>query len=215
MNNVLVPVASTALAERFKHVTPPATGGSAGKMFLRFDFQTGKWSCGKDQADATNAVALVNIQTIGHGWSMWVNGAVKKNVVPFDQVLPQPMMPEAGASPQECRVLAGAFMDEEGGEFLYETNSLGGRNGVDGLIREIIMKIQGGESTFIFPLIRLDSSFYIHKTHGRKIFTPSLAVIGWADVNGIRQGDVLLEDQSAEVSEVTEQEAPTRRRRSV
>lgn len=215
MSNVPVPVASNALAERFRQVPPPATGG-AGKMFLRFDFQTGTWSCGKEQIDATDSEALVNIQTIGHGWSMWVNGAVKKNVVPFDQVLPQPMMPEAGASPQECRVLAGAFMDEEGGEFIYETNSLGGRNGVDGLIREIIMKVTSGEATFIFPLIQLSSAFYIHKTHGRKIFTPVFKIIGWADINGVRQGDTLLTGPSDDADEAEEtQEQPTRRRRSV
>jgi|DEB19_MinimDraft_3_1074340.scaffolds.fasta_scaffold85784_1 hypothetical protein len=218
MNQVAIPTPSTALADRLRTTVAPQTpGDQAGKVYLRFDFQTGKWTCGKEQHDVTDVEALINTASIGHGWTMWVAGTPKKVMAPFDQPIPQAMPPEGQVFPQEARVLSGAFIDEDGGEFIYETNSLGGRNGVDAIIKQVIIRAQQGQETFLYPVVLLTSSSYTHKTHGRIIHTPVFSVVDWADINGVREGQAMLSvddsDESAEDLGQAQDEALSRRRR--
>lgn len=217
-NEVAIPVPSTALADRLRTtVAPDVPGDSAGKMFLRFDFQTGKWTCGKEQHNVTGIEALVNTASIGHGWTMWVAGTPKKAIVPFDQPMPTAMPPEGQVYPQEARVLAGAFTDGSG-EFVFETNSLGGRNGVDAIIKQVILRAQQGHETFLYPVVELGSGSYTHKTHGRVIHTPKFEILDWADINGVRENQNMITGAVADEDEYEEEEveqAPVRRRRSV
>jgi hypothetical protein len=217
-NAIAIPTPSTALADRLRGtVAPQVSGESSGKVYLRFDFQTGKWTCGKEQEDVTGVEALINTQTIGHGWTMWINGAPKKSIVSFDQPLPMPMAPEGNVQPQEARVLSGAFLDD-GLEFIFETNSLGGRNAVDAIIKQVIVRAQQGQEVFLYPVVQLAHGSYTHKTHGRVINTPLFTVIDWADINGVRESQALIgsapeEDLEEEPEEIVEQ--PVRRRRTV
>jgi hypothetical protein len=216
-NAVAIPVPSTALADRLRTtVAPDVPGDSSGKVFLRFDFQTGKWTAGKEQEDVTDIECLVNTASIGHGWTMWVAGTPKKAIVPFDQPMPQAMQPEGQVYPQEARVLAGAFADGSG-EFVFETNSLGGRNGVDQVIKQVIIRAQQGHETFLYPVVELSSSSYTHKTHGRVIHTPVFKILEWADINGVREGQGMIAGTvEPEEEEYEDEPAPvTRRRRSV
>lgn len=216
-NQVAIPVPSTALADRLRTtVAPNVPGDSAGKVFLRFDFQTGKWTCGKEQEDVTGLEAIINTATIGIGWTMWVAGTPKKSIVPFDQPLPPAMPPEGQVFPQEARVLAGAFTDGSG-EFVFETNSLGGRNGVDAIIKQVILRAQQGHETFLYPVVEFSSSSYTHKTHGRLIHTPLFAIIAWADINGVREDQNMITGAVADEDDFEEEieQAPVRRRRSV
>jgi hypothetical protein len=215
-NAVAIPVPSTALADRLRTtVAPDVPGDSAGKMFLRFDFQTGKWTAGKEQHNVTGEEALINTAAIGHGWTMWVAGTPKKAIVSFDQPLPQAMPPEGQVYPQEARVLAGAFTDGSG-EFVFETNSLGGRNGVDAIIKQVILRAQQGHDIFLYPVVELSSSSYTHKTHGRLIHTPTFAIIDWADINGVRENQQMIAADPGDEDEEEEiVQEPVRRRRSV
>lgn len=222
MNQVAIPTPSTALADRLRTTVAPQTpGDQAGKVYLRFDFQTGKWTAGKEQADVTDIEALINTASIGHGWTMWVAGTPKKVMAPFDQPIPPAMPPEGQVFPQEARVLSGAFIDEDGGEFIYETNSLGGRNGVDSIIKQVIVRAQQGQETFLYPVVLLTSSSYTHKTHGRLIHTPVFQVIDWADINGVREGQAMLsvddagDDDDADLQEAQDAAMNRRRRRTV
>lgn len=215
-NAVAIPVPSSALASRLRTAVAPTTASdNAGKAYLRFDFQTGKWTCGKEQDDVTDIEALINTASIGHGWTMWVAGTPKKVMAPFDQDLPMAMPPEGNVQPQEARVLSGAFTDGSG-EFIFETNSLGGRNGVDAIIKAVIVRAQAGHETFLYPVVLLSSSSYTHKTHGRLIHTPVFSIVDWADINGVREGQGMIgndPDEDLEEDEVVQQ--PTRRRRTV
>lgn len=210
MNAVAIPVPSSALAQRLKAAPVPQGATDQGKAFLKFDFQTGNWLLGKEQENVSSCEVLINTASIGHGWTMWVAGTPKKSIVSFDQPLPPPMQPEGQVYPQEARVLTGAFTDGSG-EFIFETNSLGGRNGVDGIIKQVIVRAQAGHETFLYPIVTLDYSAYTHKTHGRTINTPVFHVVAWADINGVREGQQAI---AAEPAPQAEPE-PTRRRRSV
>lgn len=209
---VAIPTPSTALADRLRTAVPPnVPGDQAGRMFLRFDFQSGKWTCGKEQEDVTGLEALVNTASIGHGWTMWVGGTPKKVIAPFDQPMPQAMPPEGQVFPQEARVLAGAFTDGSG-EFVFETNSLGGRNGVDAIIKAVILRAQQGHETFLYPVIALQSSSYTHKTHGRLIYTPMFNILDWADINGVREAQGMIGNDDDEAEQPQAAPRPTRRR---
>lgn len=218
-NAVAIPVPSTALADRLRTtVAPDVPGDSAGKVFLRFDFQTGKWTAGKEQENVTGVEALINTASIGHGWTMWVAGSPRKAIVSFDQPMPAAMPPEGQTYPQEARVLAGAFTDGSG-EFVFETNSLGGRNGVDAIIKQVIIRAQQGHETFLYPVVELSAGSYTHKTHGRVIHTPKFEILDWADINGVRENQAMIatatdaDDEDDYEKEVVE--TPVRRRRSV
>ena len=218
-NAVAVPVPSSALATRLRTAVAPTTpADQAGKVYLRFDFQTGKWTAGKEQVDVTDVEALINTASIGHGWTMWVAGTPKKVMAPFDQDMPMAMPPEGNVQPQEARVLSGAFLDEDGGEFIFETNSLGGRNGVDAIIKQVILRAQAGQEIFLYPVVLLSSSSYVHKTHGRVINTPVFSIIDWADINGVREGQAMIGSEPDEEIDDDEEEVvqqPVRRRRTV
>ena len=215
-NAVAIPVPSSALASRLRTAVAPTTGAdNAGKAYLRFDFQTGKWTCGREQDDVTDMEALINTASIGHGWTMWVAGTPKKVIAPFDQDLPVAMPPEGTVQPQEARVLSGAFTDGSG-EFIFETNSLGGRNGVDAIIKQVILRAQAGQEIFLYPVVLLSSSSYTHKTHGRLINTPVFSIIDWADINGVREGQAMLANEPEDDFEEEEVvQEPVRRRRTV
>jgi hypothetical protein len=210
-----VPVASSALAARLsKTQAPVSRSGNAGKSFLKFDFNTGEWYCGRDETDVTGDSVIINTASIGHGWILWSGGAPKKIVVPFDQELPEAMPAEGQNTPSEARVLAGGFVDS-GDQFVFETNSLGGRNGVDAVITEVIDRAQQGEQVFLYPIATLVSASYTHKSHGRVIHTPTFKITAWADVNGVREDQGQLTHQDVIEPPVDENQAPTRRRRTV
>lgn len=214
---IAIPTPSTALADRLRTtVAPSVPGEDSGKAFLRFDFQTGKWTCGREQEDVTGLECVVNTASIGHGWTMWVAGKPKKTIAPFDQPIPQPMPAEGTAQPQEARVLAGAFADGSG-EFLFETNSLGGRNSVDAIIKAVITRAQQGHEIFLYPVVILSSSSYTHKTHGRVINTPAFSILEWADINGVREHQAMLEsdEMASDEAEVAQAAPAPSRRRSV
>ncbi|MFM1752273.1 MAG: hypothetical protein RL119_1235, partial [Actinomycetota bacterium] len=102
------------------------------------------------------------------------------------------------------------------GEFIFETNSLGGRNGVDAIIKQVILRAQAGQEIFLYPVVLLSSSSYTHKTHGRLINTPVFSIIDWADINGVREGQAMIgnePDDDFEEEEVVQE--PVRRRRTV
>jgi hypothetical protein len=216
-NAVAIPTPSTALADRLRTTAAPqVTGETTGKVFLKFDFQSGKWTCGKEQEEVTGDEAIINTASIGHGWTMWIAGTPKKNIASFDQPLPFPMAPEGNVQPQEARVLSGAFT-ADGLEFIFETNSLGGRNCVDAVIKQVIVRAQSGQEIFLYPVVELSSGSYTHKTHGRLIYTPQFTIIDWADINGVRENQAMIANEPDEDEEEAEKvvQEPPRRRRSV
>ncbi len=100
-----------------------SSGASAGKAFMKFAFQTGGFSFGRDQIDISGEEIVINTYSIQHGWTLWVNGSPQKELVPFSQDLPFPMEAQQGNTPTEARAFEARFADDEETILVFETNS--------------------------------------------------------------------------------------------
>ena len=192
-----------ALAQ--SQVQETAAGGIGG--FLKFDFQTGEWSYGRDQEEVTGDKVLINVATFGHGWVLWLNSEAQKNLVRFTDPLPEPPASAVDAKgntveASQARAFQGAFLDGND-QLTFETNSYGGRQGVDALLAAVKQRAASGEGD-LYPIVKLSSSSYVNKAYGNKtIHNPVFEIVGWADEFGVEE----------EEPEQIEAPAPTRRRR--
>ena len=184
-----------------------SSGASAGKAFMKFAFQTGGFSFGRDQIDISGEAIVINTYSIQHGWTLWVNSSPQKELVPFSQDLPFPMEAQQGNTPTEARAFEARFADDEDTILVFETNSYGGRSGVDKLLNEIRGRALKGETEYLFPKVKLNSTSYKSK-QGSTIHNPIFEVVEWVNGQGEPQEVVeAIQDNSPEA------EAPTTRRR--
>ena len=183
------------------------TTGLAGFSFMRIDFETGEWSIGQDGDIITNEEILVNTTTIQHGWILWSGGRPEKLMVGFTQELPVPMASIGDDYPSEGRSFQAAIVDD--GEMIaFDTNSYGGRKGVDKLLSEIKSNAAGNKR--LYPLVKLSSESYANsKRGGKETFNPIFEVIRWCDQDG--QSD---ESPAELVTDKTEEPTRQRRKRS-
>lgn len=204
---------------------------AGGFSFLKIDFDTGEWACGQDGDDVTDEIIIVNTTTIRHGWILWSGGRPKKILVPFTQPLPQAMAPIQSANgeidePSEARGFEAAFADD-GEPLAFDTNSYGGRKGIDVLLGKIKAKAaEGGKH--LYPKVKLTSEAYpgTGKRTGKTNYNPLFEIVGWCNEDGEEEGVVAeVEDQSAEAApepkrrergaktEAEEKSAPVKRQR--
>lgn len=188
------------------------TSGDGGVNFMRFNFESGEYTVGRENEDVTGKEALINTQSIKHGWILWSGGKPTKRMVPFTEDLPIAMDPIADDNPQEGRSVSGAFI-EDGEMFQFDTSSYGGRKGVDFLLSQIKTKAVTG-SEFLYPRVRLDSESY-ETTKGRKrpIHNPVFTITAWCDINGNAEDGTAapaVEDKTDEV-----EDKPVRQRRRI
>ena len=180
------------------------TTGLAGFSFLKIDFESGEWLLGQDAEIVTDEEILVNTTTIQHGWILWSGGRPNKSFVGFTQPLPQPMEAIGDDYPSEARSLQGALIDD-GEPLAFDTNSYGGRKGIDVLLGKIKAHSAEG-STFLYPRVKLTSESYANKKRGGKLtFNPVFEIVAWCDTDGNEEGEApaQVEDKSE-----TEAEAP-------
>lgn len=202
---------STALAN--SQVNETAEGGSA---FLKMEHTTGDWVAGQDADEVSGDELIINTPSIQHGWILWSGGRPNKVMVPFTQVLPQPMPPIGSDSPSEGRSLQGAFVDD-GSPVVFDTNSYGGRKAVDKLLAAIKAHAATG-SKDLYPKVKLASESYANKKHGGTTYNPVFEVVAWCDGEGVAGAApaAQVEDQSAgteEAEAVVEQPKRQRRQR--
>ena len=180
------------------------TTGLAGFSFLKIDFESGEWLLGQDAEIVTDEEILVNTTTIQHGWILWSGGRPNKSFVGFTQPLPQPMEAIGDDYPSEARSFQGALIDD-GEPLAFDTNSYGGRKGIDVLLGKIKAHSAEG-STFLYPRVKLTSESYANKKRGGKLtFNPVFEIVAWCDNDGNEEGEAPA--QVAAPSE-TEAEAP-------
>lgn len=202
---------STALAQS----QVQATQGLAGFSFLKMDFESGEWLLGPDSDIVTDEEILVNTTTIQHGWILWSGGRPNKSFVGFTQPLPVQMESIGDDYPSEGRSFQAALVDD--GEMLaFDTNSYGGRKGVDVLLGKIKAHAAEG-SQFLYPNVKLTSESYANKKRGGKLtYNPVFEIVAWCDEEGNEEGKkaAQVEDKTEEAAEeTTADEAPTRQRR--
>jgi len=182
------------------------TTGLAGFSFLKMDFESGEWLLGQDGDIVTNEEVLINTTTIQHGWILWSGGRPNKAFVGFTQPLPPPMEAIGDDYPSEARSLQGALVDD--GEMLaFDTNSYGGRKGVDVLLGKIKAHSAEG-SQFLYPKVKLTSESYANKKRGGKLtYNPMFEIEGNEEGEPVEQIAAQPEEAEAEV------EAPKKRQR--
>lgn len=179
-----------------------------GKAFLKFDFKSGTYTLGRDQEEVTGEQIAVNVASINHGWTLWVNGTPKKTQVSFTEPLPMAPPAEGTDEPSESRGFQAAFLEEDDDTIIvFETNSFGGRKGVDSMLDATKLKAVGGEEQYLFPIVKLDSESYKSK-QGGTIHNPVFTVVDWMDMEGN------LESGTKKIAQEEEAPAkPVRRRR--
>lgn len=207
--------ASTDLSSMLANSQVTASQNSGGKAFIKFNFENGNFSFGRDQVDITGDRIVVNITSFHHGWTIWSNQVPHKTSVHFTQAIPPAPAAIGKDSPSEARSFEARFEDDDETVLDFSTNSYGGRQGADALLDAIKVRAAHGEEEFLFPVVTLDSTNYSNKHRGGKTtFNPAFTVVGW--VNG--EGDAEGKKKKAIVKEVVVEEevveeAPKRRRR--
>ena len=187
----------TDLASALEQSQVQETTGLAGFSFLKIDFESGEWFLGQDAEIVTNFEILVNTTTIQHGWILWSGGRPNKSFVGFSQPLPQPMEAIGDDYPSEARSLQGALIDD-GEPLAFDTNSYGGRKGIDVLLGKIKAHSAEG-SKFLFPKCKLTSESYANKKRGGKLtYNPVFEIVTWCDTDGNEEGEApaQVEDKS-------------------
>ena len=116
--------------------------------------------------------------------------------------------------PSEARSFQGALVDD--GEMLaFDTNSYGGRKGIDVLLGKIKAHSAVG-SKHLYPKVKLTSESYANKKRGGKLtHNPVFELVAWCDQEGNEEGDTpeQVEDQTAEAEAPVEEPKKRQRRK--
>jgi len=199
---------STALAQS----QVQETTGLAGFSFLKIDFESGEWLLGQDAEIMTDELILVNTTTIQHGWILWSGGRPNKSFVGFTQPLPQPMEAIGDDYPSEARSFQGALIDD-GEPLAFDTNSYGGRKGIDVLLGKIKAHSAEG-SKYLFPKVKLTSESYANKKRGGKLtFNPVFEIVAWCDTEGNEEGEAPAQVAAPSETEAEASAEPKKRQR--
>lgn len=191
-----------------KTVANPNRGGSS--AFLKFDFETGEFFFGRDQVEVTGERMLVHPGSLQHGWVLWVDKKARKTMVPATKDLPQEPEPVDDNYPSEARAIIGILLEQDNTQVLFETNSMGGRDGIDNLFDEIDAQVDV-DPQFLYPVVELQSSSYKNR-RGKSIYTPMFKVVDWTDAS-MSNMNVAIADNSDDDVEHEEEEPTTRRRK--
>tara|TARA_R110000868_G_scaffold401514_1_gene677057 strand:- start:9135 stop:9818 length:684 start_codon:yes stop_codon:yes gene_type:complete len=215
---------SSALAGSKVNETQAAGGNGD---FLKMDFDTGEWLLGQENDIVTGDEILVNTPTFSHGWILWSGGRPKKVMTSFVNDLPEapPAIKtvnkrgeEEWDEPSEARSMQAALVDDAT-PIMFDTNSYGGRKGMDVLLGKIKAHAAEG-SQFLYPKVKLANESYpgTGKRSGKTNHNPVFELVAWCDVDGNEEGGkaAAVEDKTDEVEEDAPEEqaeAPTRQRR--
>jgi len=197
---------ATNLASMLAETKVTESTNAAGKAFMKFDFKSGDFAFGRDGEDITGETIVINTYSIQHGWTLWVNGSPKKVSAPFNEELPEPMPSVDGNDPTESRSFEARFEDDPDTILVFDSNSHGGRTGVNKVLEQIRARAISGETEYLFPRVKLDSDSYKAK-QGATVHNPIFTVVGWINAEGTEQVS------TAKLEEVQDDAAPVRRRR--
>lgn len=182
----MFPTTTTAsLSEMLAATKVQPAVSSVGKSFIKFDFKTGNFFFGRDAEEITGDEIIINTYSIQHGWTLWSNGKATKVSAPFNAAMPAQMESIGQDTPSEARCFEARLLEDDG-ILVFDTNSYGGRQGVDDLLNQITERAARGESEYLFPQVRLDSNSYTAKT-GNVVFNPKFFITGWVNAEGEKQ----------------------------
>ena len=197
---------ATNLAEMLAETKVSESNNATGKAFMKFDFKSGDFSFGRDAEDITGETIVINTYSIQHGWTLWVNGSPKKVSAPFNAELPEPMPSVDGNDPTESRSFEARFEDDPDTILVFDSNSHGGRTGVNKVLDQIKARAMSGEGEYLFPRVKLDSDSYKAK-QGATVHNPVFTIVGWINAAGTEQ------DVVEKIETEQDDASPVRRRR--
>jgi hypothetical protein len=158
--------------------------------------------------------------SLSHGFARWGQERPVTAYSLVTQPLPPQPEPYEGVDDQgrpktyvaqDARRFFGRFVDEELGQFTFETHSMGGVQRVDELMDALFLRA-AEESVYLYPRVKLGNDYYKRETG--KVFKPVFEVVAWCDVDGnpqeVRQR---IEQDPATDDDPVEEATPTRRRR--
>lgn len=207
MTNFPTVINATDLSAALAGSQVQETHGLVGFSFLKMDFESGEWLIGQDSDIVTDEEILVNTTTIQHGWILWSGGRPNKSFVGFTQPLPMPMDAIGEDHPSEGRSFQGALVDD-GEPLAFDTNSYGGRKGVDVLLGKIKAHAAEG-SAFLYPKVKLTSESYANKKRGGKLtYNPVFEIVAWCDQEGNEEPEGAAKLAAPAEETETEAEAP-------
>jgi len=169
---------------------------AGGKPFFRMS-RSGTYIFGQSNEEMQEGSRwAVNIMTMSHGWSCWVDGGPNQANVLAGEVMtamtnPLPPRPDpiGDSSYKDVRSFEMKCLDgaDAGTEVIYKINSVGGIRAVAELLDAIHAQLAWA-SNYPCPVLTFSSDSYPHKKWGT-IYVPIFTVVGWADMNGNLQGD--------------------------
>lgn len=188
------------------------TEDKSGQAFIKFDYKRGEFFYGRDAVEITQDEIIVNTDTLAHGWILWHQGKAEKELVSVFAPLPEAMESKDEDHPSEARGFMAAFPDDADTKLVFESNSYGGRKGVDALLNSIRAKSMEGETEYLYPVVKLTSESYKHPKG--LVHNPIFEVVGWVNRDLQRQGEAVKQVESKpEAEPEVEAAAPVRRRR--
>jgi hypothetical protein len=162
-----------------------------GKPLLRL-LKSGEWVFGPSNEEVQEGSHwAVNVLSLSHGWSCWVEGEGNnknelKGEVLVPMIDPKPPRPapiqdtpfnEVRAFEMKC-----VDGDDEGTEVATKINSIGGMRAVDALLASIYRQLSD-DPLHPCPVVTLDKDSYQHTKWGQ-IYTPVFEIANWCDLNG-------------------------------
>lgn len=202
-----------AKAEQHRRPKTNLQGG-----YLNFCGKSGRWTMGQKGEACDGALALVLSDSIQHGFIRWGTKPPDKVFSSVANPLPDAPTPHEGVddqgrprtyNAQDARLFMGKFTgeDDDLGQFIFNSSSMGGVERTDELYDAIIAKSQ--DSEYCYPLIELRGDYYTRSTG--KVYKPIFKVVQWCNVEG--EAETLDKVEKLDEPEPEAEAPPARRRR--
>jgi len=166
---------------------------AGGVDFLKMEFDSGEWVSGQGGDVCTGEEILIFTPSIRHGWILWTGGRPKKVWARFTEALPPEIDPVTNVKGEvdeasEARGFEAAFVSDRS-MISMDTNSYGGRKGIDALLNTIKVEAARG-GTHLYPLVKLSSESYAGSgmRKGKLNYNPVFEFVAWCDEAGNRAG---------------------------
>ena len=182
-----------ALSQFSENLTRTRSGMQTGfGSYLSFG-KDGEWRIGRgaDSSAMNGEEMLIHPMSIKVGYVCWSRDDGRSSPEKLgeemrfisEEPVDQAILPELGGKWQKQFSVTGRLLEGDQDQVVYETASMGGQKAMDGLFSELQKRIAASPGAFVFPVVRLDPTHYMHKRYG-KVYNPHLAVVGWADESG-------------------------------
>lgn len=195
-----------------------ASSGSTGEgVFMKFN--KGTWEYGQESQEIeAGSQWAVHPEGLFHGWIAWGDEAHGNPREKLGEHMCPASVPNK--SQAELPDVAGSWSRQYGIQMLcisgidrdlkvmFTTSTTGGQKFYQGLLKEIINKLNQG-SPDVCPIIMLEVDSYTHKKYG-KTFVPEFSVVNWLTLEDLQDRITSAEpDDEIEEEEVEEVVAPT------